>query len=165
MKNQGFELGKYETASIISCAYMAPLLYKAPSLIRGCLISEACTYFLTICTTSSSFRTCSLPTLCGWCLTDEPHTNALYSGKNHSTSQSVYQMHSIHSNQQLKVIGPTQLLLQILKPMWSQDENVHRIWFGNLARISKYNILRHKIQIKRRDYSLFEIFNKALVYF
>jgi hypothetical protein len=35
------------------------------------------TYFLTICTTSSSISTCSLPTLCGLCFTELPHTNAL----------------------------------------------------------------------------------------
>jgi len=39
-------------------------------------------YLLTICTTSSSCNTCSFPTLCGLCLTDEPHTSALHMGGN-----------------------------------------------------------------------------------
>ena len=36
------------------------------------------TDFLRICTTSSSFRICSLPTFCGQCFTDVPHTRALH---------------------------------------------------------------------------------------
>ena len=40
--------------------------------------------FFTICTTSSSSRTWSLPTFCGWCLHDVPQTHALPS---HSVSR------------------------------------------------------------------------------
>lgn len=32
--------------------------------------------FFTTCTTSSSSSGWSLPTRCGWCFTDEPHTHA-----------------------------------------------------------------------------------------
>ena len=59
-------------------------------ITRGCPAStkthsshheRAVTYFLTSCTTSSSCSTCSLPTFCGLCFTEEPHTRALEGGE------------------------------------------------------------------------------------
>ena len=43
------------------------------------------THFLTTCTTSSSVNRCSLPTFCGWCFTDAPHTRALQAQAKHAS--------------------------------------------------------------------------------
>lgn len=45
-------------------------------LIWACLCNDY-TYFLTTWTTSSSWRVCSFPTFCGWCLTEDPQTKPL----------------------------------------------------------------------------------------
>ena len=56
------------------------------------------TYFLTICTTSSSISACSLPTRCGLCFTELPHTSALTNNNNNNKHASAIMRHPLRNN-------------------------------------------------------------------